>query len=597
MAENGANPGRRQIIVRLLGRYRWQFAGLLVLTVGLSVLAMLPPLLIRAVINRVITDGEWQLLPLLAAFMLGVPLLHAACSFLHTLGVMFVGQQFVMALRRITYTHLLHLPLRYHARHSVGESVNRLMGDTGVVQNVLTSGSIQLVFNFLSSVFAISVTFALNWRLATLLVAVVAVFVVNYKFTIARIRRATRGYLRAEDRVAGGVQNRLIANLTVKAYGMEDREQDVFSDQSGTSLDLVKESRYAVTTFMMNMALLRDIGRVTVYVLGCALVLQEQASYGDVIAFTTYAMQMLVPAVNLTGIAQELQDVRISLDRLFELLDRQPEVTSRPGATRMKRARGRLDFDRVRFHYEEAQPVLRGFDLHVEPGETVALIGPTGCGKTTIVSLLLRFFDVEGGAVRVDGVDVRDLELDSLRRQFGIVLQEPLLFNVSIADNIRYARRDASAEDIRRVAKAAEIHDFIESLPRGYESMVGSREVQLSVGEKQRLSIARALVADPAIIIMDEATSSLDSESERAIQAAMAKFLAGRTSVIVAHRLSTIRNADRIVLIDEGTIRETGRHGELMAVPGGRYRDLYDAHAGKGVIGDQDWEGRPEAER
>jgi subfamily B ATP-binding cassette protein MsbA len=220
----------------------------------------------------------------------------------------------------------------------------------------------------------------------------------------------------------------------------------------------------------------------------------------------------------------------------------------------------------------------------VPAGSVVALVGPTGCGKTTLLSLLLRFFDVKTGAIRIDGVDIRDMELGALRRQFGIVLQESLLFDVSIADNIRYSRPDATPDEVRQAARVAEVHDVIEALPQGYGSMLGSRGVQLSIGQKQRINIARAVLADPAIIVMDEATSALDSESERAIQAAMQTFLEGRTSFIVAHRLSTIRNADRIVLLDRGRILESGNHEALMAIPRGRYRGLCLKHSGRDFI-------------
>jgi ABC-type multidrug transport system fused ATPase/permease subunit len=247
-----------------------------------------------------------------------------------------------------------------------------------------------------------------------------------------------------------------------------------------------------------------------------------------------------------------------------------------------------VDLDHVWFHYEEGRPVLRDIDLHVRPGETVALVGPTGCGKSTILSLLMRFFDVQQGAIRLDGTDVRGIELASLRRQFGIVLQESLLFDVSVAENIRYSRPSATREEIEQAARMAEVHGVIRALPGGYDAVVGSPEVQLSVGQKQRISIARAILADPAILIMDEATSALDSESERAIQSALETFLVGRTSFIVAHRLSTIRNADRIVLLSEGRVEEIGSHAELMRIPGGRYRDLYDKHAGKGVIAEEE---------
>ena len=248
--------------------------------------------------------------------------------------------------------------------------------------------------------------------------------------------------------------------------------------------------------------------------------------------------------------------------------------------------RGEVDFKNVEFHYEEGKSVLKDITIHCNPGDTTALIGPTGCGKSTVLNLILRFYDITGGELLVDGHDIRKLDLHQFRKQFGIVLQEPLLFGVSIRDNIRYSRPMASDDEVIAAAKAAEIHDFVMTLKDGYDTLVGDFGIELSVGQKQRITIARAICADPAILIMDEATSSLDSDSEQAIQRAMDKVLAGRTSFVVAHRLSTIKNATQIILLDSGYIQEQGTHDELMAIPNGRYHELYTKHMGKGVIED-----------
>lgn len=581
------NTFRRNFLLQLIHPFRWRLAATLCFTALVSVLGMLPPLLVRAVIDQVITRDRESLLAGLAALMILVPVLHAVCSFGQLLSVAYVGQKLVMSVRQGLFEHLLRLSMRFYGKHSVGKLVHRLMGDSTNVQQMLAVNSVQAVSDFVCATFAISVTFLLNWRLALLLVAIVVLFVINYNANIARIRRTTRSYRGAEDRLAGGVQSRLVANLTVKTFGTESREHGVFRQHSDTSLDLTRESMTASNTFSMNTILLRDVGRAIIYFAGCALVLHDTASYGDVVAFTAYAMQLLMPAVRFSSLAQQMQDAWISMDRLFELLEEQPEITERPDAAALTRAAGRVDFDHVHFHYEPDRPVLQDLDLHIEPGETVALVGPTGCGKTTILSLLLRFFDVQEGAVRLDGVNVRDMNIASLRAQFGIVLQESQLFTVSVADNIRYSRPQATPEEIAKAAKSAEIHRDIVALERGYDARVGSPSVQLSGGQKQRISIARAILAAPAILIMDEATSALDSESERAIQKALDRFLRDRTSFIVAHRLSTIRNADRIVLLGEGRIREMGNHEQLMAIPNGVYRDLYHKHLGRGVIAEE----------
>ena len=318
------------------------------------------------------------------------------------------------------------------------------------------------------------------------------------------------------------------------------------------------------------------------------MILQGDLTYGDVVAFTAYAMQLLGPAVRFSAIVKQLQDVGIATERLFEIFGELPEIINKPGAKRIRRLEGRVDFEDVHFHYIEGQPVIQGLTLHVAPGQTVALIGSTGCGKSTVLSLLMRFFDICEGRLLMDGTDIRDLHLPLLRRQFGIVLQEPLLFEISLADNIRYGCPGITMEGIQDAAKVAEIHDFIMTLPDGYESVLGSKGVELSVGQKQRVTIARAIAADPAILIMDEATSALDSDSEQAIQRAMDRVLKGRTCFVVAHRLSTIRNADCIVLLDKGLIVEKGTHDELMKIPEGRYHELFTKHMGGGVLDEGD---------
>ena len=292
---------------------------------------------------------------------------------------------------------------------------------------------------------------------------------------------------------------------------------------------------------------------------------------------------VLLHLLSFIGISKQLQQVSIATERLFEIFDEKPEVVNDPDPVVMP-IKGQVDFKHVQFYYEEGKPVINDFSIHVEPGQTVALIGPTGCGKSTILNLLLRFYDITGGELLIDGVNIKKLDLHSFRKQFGIVLQESLLFSVSIRENIRFSRPTATDEEIEAAAKVAEIHDFIMTLDKGYDTLVGDFGVELSVGQKQRINIARAICANPAILIMDEATSSLDSDSEQAIQKAMDRVLVGRTSFVVAHRLSTIKNSDQIILLDKGVIQEQGTHDQLMAIPNGRYHDLYTKHMGKGVI-------------
>lgn len=571
-------------IMAFVRPFRLQLLGMLALTALLAVVSVLPPLLVRSTINDVIGSGRVGLMPgIIAAYVL-ITLLSASCGYLQMLAMAYIGQSFVMRVRNAVYTHMLHLSMSFFSRESTGKLVNRLMGDSGVLQQTLTVTSLQVLSDLICATFAISATLFINWRLAIPLYALAVMFAVNYKLKIGRLRQLARNQRSAEDRVASGVQNRLAANLTVKTYGTELREGLLFHDQSTTSLDLAREGQVATSDFWRNTELLRDGGNVVIFFMGCAMVLDGTASYGDVTAFCSYATLLLWPAVRFSLVAQQFQNVKISAERLFEILDEEPLVTEKPGAGTMGECRGIIRLEDVHFGYVPEKEVLKGINLDVAQGETIALVGTTGCGKSTILSLLMRLYDVTGGRITVDGHDIRDLTLKSLRSNFGIVLQESLLFTVSIADNIRYGKPDATQKQVEFAARIAEIHNEILALPRGYESRVGDHDVQLSVGQKQRIAIARAILADPAILIMDEATSALDTNSERAIQIALDRFLTGRTAFIVAHRLSTIRNASKIVFLDAGHIVECGSHDELMKIEGGRYRRLYETHSGAGMI-------------
>jgi ABC-type multidrug transport system fused ATPase/permease subunit len=574
---------RLREILPFLRPYRVRLTGLLVLTLALSVLAMLPPLVTRAIIDHVVIGRDHSLLPVLGALMVGLPILNAFCGYIQTLGIAYIGQHFVFDLRDRLYTHLLGLSMRFFGGHSVGMLVNRLMGDSGTVQNVLTAQTIGIVSDLVCSAFAITAVFAINWRMALVIAVIVAIFVGNFRVNIATIRRANRGYRSSMDRLSAGVSNRLNTTLAIKTHGTEWREHDVFLGQSEESLDIVRGMDYANIRFMSNTSLLSEGGRAVIYFLGCAMVLADSGTYGDVVAFTAYAMQLLGPAVRFSLLARQVQDGGVAADRLFEILDERPDVSDTTTVRIRKRLSGTVDFEHVGFHYDVGKPVIHDFNLHVDAGQNVALIGPTGCGKSTILSLLLRFYDVTHGKIEMDGVDIRTMPLDLLRRQFGIVLQEPLLFTASVAENIRYGRPNASQAEIEAAARVAEIHDFIVTLPEGYRTQIGGEATQLSVGQKQRITIARAVAANPAILIMDEATSALDSESERAIQTAMERVLKGRTAFIVAHRLSTIRRADIILLLKDGRVVERGSHDALMQRDGA-YAKLYRSHMGTGSI-------------
>ncbi|MCQ2397333.1 MAG: ABC transporter ATP-binding protein/permease [Lentisphaeria bacterium] len=574
------------MIKKLLAPYKAAIVFVVIATLVISGIGAAMPMLTSVLVDRVFTNRQMNVFLVLGlCYFLGPVLQQFFFAFQRTMAIL-VAVFFAGGLRFAVYRHLLGLSLRFFNVNSAGKVVNRVMEDTQTIVNIILSSATTTISDCVIASVSILATFAINWRLALLVCAIVVGFVINYRLSIKRIIRFTRLMRHEDDALTGGVQNRMSASIAVKTFGTEERENDVFHGHNLSSLEFGWTRDIANNNFWMNVSLIASLAQALLYFCGCAMVLKGQMTYGEVMAFNMYAMQLIWPGVRFSQLAGRLQEGKVALNRLFEYLQQVPEIQDCEKPVRVKKLQGNVDFEDVHFHYQEGVPIIRGITLHVKPGESIAFIGTTGCGKSTMLNLLTRFYDVVGGRILLDGIDIRDYSLKDLHRQFGIVLQESYIFSVSIRENIRYGRPHASDEEVVAAAKAAEIHDFIMALPEGYETRIGEDGAALSVGQKQRINIARAICADPAIMIMDEATSSLDSDSEAAIQRGMERLLKGRTSFVVAHRLSTIRNASQIVFIDKGVVIEHGTHEELMAIENGRYRELYTKHMGKGVLDD-----------
>lgn len=579
-------PSKSGLVKQLLAPYKGAVIFVLLATFVMSGIGALMPLLTSILVDRVFTNRQMNVFLVLGAcYFLGPAFQQLLLVFQSTMSVL-VGVFFAGDLRFSVYRHLLGLSLRFFNVNSAGKVVNRVMEDTQTLVGIINSSVTTTISDCVIATVSILATFVINWRLALLVCVVVVGFVINYRLSIKRIIRFTRLMRREDDVMTGGVQNRMSASIAVKTFGTEARENDVFHEHNLSSLDFGWTRDIANNNFWMNVSLIASIAQALLYFSGCAMVLKGQMTYGEVMAFNMYAMQLIWPGVRFTQLAGRLQEGKVALNRLFEYLQQVPEIRECEKPVYVKKLCGKVNFEDVHFHYQEGVPIIKGITLDVKPGESIAFIGTTGCGKSTMLNLLTRFYDVTEGRILLDDRDIRDYSLKDLHRQFGIVLQESYIFSVSVKENIRYGRPHATDEEVIAAAKAAEIHDFVMTLPDGYETQIGEDGAALSVGQKQRINIARAICADPAIMIMDEATSSLDSDSEAAIQRGMERLLKGRTSFVVAHRLSTIRNASQIVFIDKGVVIEHGRHDELMAIENGRYRELYTKHIGKGVLDD-----------
>jgi subfamily B ATP-binding cassette protein MsbA len=451
----------------------------------------------------------------------------------------------------------------------------RLTGDIDVIQYALTQGFVYLITDLATLFMVIGWLFYLEWRLALLSVVILPLYVLNYKLLLSRIRKVSVELRERWEKMISVLTEKVGAIAVVKAFAREGHETDNFMETVANNFKLGMEQTRLNRFLGATSQLIRMLGTGGLLWLGGWMVLHRQLKPGELLAFYSYIGYLYDPAVRVVDFNVQLQWANASIDRVFETLDTRPEIVDASDAVYLPTVRGDIEFRNVTFGYDPEQPVVKNISFQVHPGEIIAIVGPSGAGKSTLVNLLARFYDVNEGTVLVDGHDVRKVRLETMRRHIGMVTQETILFSVTLKENIRYGKKDATDAQVIAAAKAAEMHDFILSLPDGYETKIGEDGIKLSGGQKQRMSIARAILADPRILILDDATSALDSHTEANIQAALAELMKGRTNFVIAHRLSTIMNADRILVMNEGRIVDFGTHAELVNRPG-IYRDLYN---------------------
>jgi len=484
----------------------------------------------------------------------------------------FVGTRVITDLRSQLFRHLHSLSLNFHNNMSVGRLMSRLIGDVGVLQEFITwsiTGLTRSTFNLVG--ISLAMIF-LEWRLALTAFALLPLMVLLTNYWRRHVRDAYRA-TRQRLSIINGFLNESIAGVRVtRSFNQEQRSFWHFDDLNRSFFDANVRATRLSAIFFPGVDFLGSLAAALVVGVGGWLVMRETLSAGVLVAFVLYVERFFDPIRELAQRYNTFQATMASSERVFSLLDTPPDLTDAPDAVDIGPIAGRVDFEHVFFRYKDNEPVLEDITIHAEPGQRIALVGETGAGKSTVIRLLARFFDVTDGAVLVDGHDVRRVTLASLRSQMGIVLQDPFLFSATIADNIRYGRLDATDEEVIAAAKAVGAHDFVMALPEGYATRVEENGSNLSAGQRQILAFARALIANPRILILDEATSNVDTATEQIIQRAMDTLMAGRTSFVIAHRLSTIVNADRIIVMERGRIVEQGSHQELLARRGHYYR-------------------------